>query len=291
MTKNPSIRSVLKRCLSVNTVGFASSTLRERGYVLRSFIAHSLSTKKVRQAIPLDLISWINSHKSWKSGWRRKGVAAMVKAALSWGERVGLIPRGGNPYKAVSYRANTRRRPATDAEIQSALRNSDPWFRRLVIFCAMTGARPGEVYKAEWEHIDLERATITLWEHKTASKTGEPRVIHLHPSLVRLLVWLARHSPHPRWILLNSKGGRWQPTAIHYRIERLRQRHGLASDFTLGCMRHRFATNAVLGRVDMLTLSKLLGHARLQTTTHYCHAVCDTKMLQDALGKIVAFRR
>lgn len=289
--KNPLVRSVVKSCLTVNVVGFAESTIRERGYVLRAFMRSAAAAKRVSKAIPLDLMAWINSHPSWRSGWRRKGVAATVKAAMNWGERVGLIPRGANPYRGVSYRATTRRRPATDAEIQTILRKSDPWFRRLVLFCAMTGARPGEAYKAEWEHVDADRATITLWEHKTASRTGTPRIIYLHPALGKLLVWLARHRHHDRWIFVNSKGRQWQPTAIHYRIEMLRRRAGIADDFTLGTCRHRFATNAVLACVDLVTLGKLLNHRRVTTTQHYVHAVADTARCQKAVCKIVAFSR
>jgi integrase len=286
------VRAVILACLKVNVVGFAASTLRERGYVLRAFARSTAAAKRIKHAIPLDLIEWINGHVAWKSGWRRKGVAATIKAAMNWGERVGLIPVGSNPFRGVSYRACTRRRPASDDDIQLALRQSDPCFRRLLIFCSMTGARPGEVYKTEWEHLDLDAATITLHEHKTASRTGEPRVIHLHPALVKLLTWLAHRQPAgSRFVLLNSYGRRWQPTAVHYRLDRLREKFGLTCHFTLGCCRHRFATNAVLAKVDLITLGKLLNHRRVTTTEHYLHSISvDNTRCQEALAKIVGRR-
>jgi hypothetical protein len=35
-------------------------------------------------------------------------------------------------------------------------------------------------------------------EHKTARKTGRPRIIPLVPTVIRLLLWVRRHSPDAR---------------------------------------------------------------------------------------------
>jgi len=46
-------------------------------------------------------------------------------------------------------------------------------------------------------------------------------------------------------------------------------------DFTFHDLRHTFATNALKGGADIVTLSKLLGHSSLKMTLRYSHVTDD----------------
>ncbi len=44
-----------------------------------------------------------------------------------------------------------------------------------------------------WRNVRLEQTAVVLTEHKTAKKTGRPRVIPLVPPVVKLLAWMRSH--------------------------------------------------------------------------------------------------
>src|SRR5438094_3703934 len=96
-----------------------------------------------------------------------------------------------NQFAKMRSRGHTRRRrPMTDGEFQTLLRGSDPAFRRFLIFLKFTGCRPGEAASTRWPDVRIDEACVVLKEHKTARKTGLPRVIPLVPTTIKLLLWM-----------------------------------------------------------------------------------------------------
>jgi integrase len=85
-----------------------------------------------------------------------------------------------------------RRRPMTDEQFQTLLRGSDARFRRFLIFLKFTGCRPGEAASMRWADVRFDEASVVLREHKTARKTGRPRVIPLVPTVIKLRSGCAR---------------------------------------------------------------------------------------------------
>jgi len=76
----------------------------------------------------------------------------------------------------------------TDEQFQTLLRGSDPRFRRFLIFLKFTGCRFGEAASMRWADVRFDEASVVLREHKTARKTGRPRVIPLVPTVIKLLL-------------------------------------------------------------------------------------------------------
>jgi integrase len=70
-----------------------------------------------------------------------------------------------------------RERIPTADEIATLLRPTKPEFRLIYTGLSQCGARPGELCRAQVSDVDWEKGRITLAEHKTARKTGRPRVI------------------------------------------------------------------------------------------------------------------
>src|SRR5207245_2217044 len=85
-----------------------------------------------------------------------------------------------------------RRRPVTDEEYQTLLRGADPQLRRLIVFLALSGCRPAEASAIKWADVHFESKCVILQDHKTAKKTGRPRVIPLVPATIKLLHWIRR---------------------------------------------------------------------------------------------------
>ena len=49
-----------------------------------------------------------------------------------------------------------------------------------------TGCRPGEVARVTAADVNLELGVWILKRHKTAKKTGKPRIVYLMPSMIDL---------------------------------------------------------------------------------------------------------
>lgn len=72
--------------------------------------------------------------------------------------------------------------PAQYAELLAALPTH---LRPLVAMLYWTAIRKGEALAIEWQQVDLERREIRLLDEQT--KSGEPRVLPLHPEVLMLL--------------------------------------------------------------------------------------------------------
>jgi integrase len=151
-----------------------------------------------------------------------------------------------NPFAKMRSRGRPqRRRPMTNDEFQTLLRGSDPTFRRFLIFLKFTGCRPGEAAGMRWADVRLEEGAAVLEEHKTARKTGRPRVIPLVPTVIKLLLWMrsvqgdssAQEQDH---VFTNGRGNAFSRGWLSLKMQRLRRRLRLPAGVTLYGLRHRY---------------------------------------------------
>lgn len=255
----------------------------DRRHVLEAF-AKDCGDLPLDEAKPHTLRMWILARASWKSDWTRRRAAGTVRACFNWAAKLEFIAT--NPFSGVTFPHGERGTPLDAQEFQAMLRASSAVFRRLLLALRFTGARPGELARAEWTHLDARRGCIVLHKHKTAKATGRPRIIVLHPVVLRLLDWIRRHGPNPRFIFTNSKGWNWTNPAIHWRIQQIRAAANVRPDVTCYGCRHAFCTDAVLAGVDIATVAALAGHSRISTTQSYFHVSGRTDHLRAAVEKV-----
>jgi integrase len=83
------------------------------------------------------------------------------------------------------------------------------------------GARPGELCRATIAHVDRANRVITLKEHKTARKTGQPRRIPIGRKLGELLDQaIGDRKEHP--VFLSPSGRAWRVENLSRTYSRLR---------------------------------------------------------------------
>lgn len=159
---------------------------------LRDF-AEEFGHKKVVDCKPVELIAYMQSNEPrWKSAHTRAWRLAAIKRAFNWALDLQLV--AANPFARVRvHGAKARRKPMSDDVYQALLRNSPAIWRRLLVFLRFTGSRTCEASALCWKHIDLANGVAILPEHKTANRTGKPRIIPLSPVAVKLLVWMKTH--------------------------------------------------------------------------------------------------
>lgn len=152
-----------------------------------------------------------------------------------------------------------------------------PWI--LTMF--YTGFRPGDLFGLRWEHVNLAFATIRKVVEKSAHKRPEPQTFPLSAAAVGILkAWHRQQGKPAAGLVFPSPitGRRLDKAAMQKPWATIRKLAGLPGDLALYTLRHNFASQLVMAGIDLLTVSKLMAHADIQTTiTFYAHLAPDHK--------------
>lgn len=175
-----------------------------------------------------------------------------VKAFLNFSVRRGMISK--NPLATMKrYRVeNKPPRYLSKAEIKTVLEScADTTLYPMVMIALYTGVRYGELSRISWSDVNLRNNTITI----PRSKAGRFRTIPIHRDLMPIL--------RPETFPFKQMSS---PVAIRA-LQGTTRMNGIGWH----TLRHTFASHLVMSGVDIVTVSKLLGHSRLETTMIYAH--------------------
>jgi integrase len=245
---------------------FGEMFAEHSGYVLASALK------------PYHLTRWIEE-KNWGQTTERNARRSIFRA-FSWACEQGIL--ANNPLKGMKCpRANIRQRAMTDAEFRVLLRHSDKDFKVLLFGLRETGARPKELRTLIWSFVQADRLVLPF--HKTAHKTGQPRVIYLTSAMQKLMEVMRRHASS-EFVFLNARHQPWTVNAMRLRIARIKQKTDLAKDVCVYLLRHAWGTNAILNGVDPLTVAACMGHTSLEMISKvYVHLADKHEHLQRAM--------
>jgi integrase len=289
------VASVIDTYLRLHVAAYSPRAYEERRRYLQLFAeAHGWRPVTDRDCKPIHLELWLHEHPEWKSDWTKSQVINIVLRPFNWAARKRLIP--SNPFRGVEKTQGNPRRPITDDEYQALLRATNTWpqrprskrpypcdrrrrrrpssgarFRQVLVFLRFTGARPGELCGLRWEDIDIARQLICLCRHKTIKSTRRPRIIPLHPVVLKLLIHVRRRNDPGPHVFLNHRKTPWNRSNLALRVRRARKLAGIPEDAKLYGLRHRFGTEAVINGLDIKTLAELMGHTTTRMTEHYLH--------------------
>ena len=236
---------------------------------------------------------------------------ALLRAMFKFAASHELVK--SNPFSSISkVRIESRTRFLTREEIAKlfdSLKEEKQIYQDVVQILIYTGQRKGNVYSMEWGELDLERGVWTIPHSKTKTKT----VYHAQLATPAVEILKRRQSEHEDLFgdspfvfstrqrgnqkgHLSTKGdnsGYWK---------RIIERAGLdskdsASRVTPHTMRKTLASWQALEGVDLLSISKSLGHSDISTTAKsYAHLSGDTvkagvqkatDAMQNAMGTLL----
>jgi integrase len=240
-----------------------------------------------RDLKPLHVTRWLDAHPGW-NGSRRNAVVA-VKRAFSWADAEGVLQP--NPVKNVKKPPQRHRdRVLTPEERQEILRTiPDRHFRDFVFAMQETGARPGEVRKVTATHVNLDLGVWIFKEHKTAKRTGRPRIIYLTPAMVELTRQLMEKYPEgPLFRGPRSKRG-FTRNGVRCRFRLLRKKLPHLAGVISYTMRHSFATQALVNGVGIAQVAELMGHVDTSMVAeHYAHLAGNVEHMREMAKKATA---
>ncbi len=123
----------------------------------------------------------------------------------------------------------------------------------------LTGARKSEIFKATWANVDLDAGTLFLPQ----TKAGPARAVSLSSEARAILRSLPVEKDNA-FVFPGHKTGT-HLTAINKAWETIRDAAGL-KDVRIHDLRHAFGSSLANNKVELLTISKALGHLNSKTT-------------------------
>lgn len=208
----------------------------------------------------------------------------VLKAILNRAFQKGLVSddtawRQVRPFKKVDQ---PRIRFLTDAEAARLVNACPVDLRALIRAALLTGARYGELVALKAG--DVKPASIYIAE----AKSGRPRHVPLNPEGTMLFREVITGKLGEDLVFTKADGSAWgknhhvKPLAAACKVAKIRP----ASAFHE--LRHTYASHLAQAGVELLTISKLLGHADTRITSrHYAHLA--DKTLAAAVTKLPSF--
>ena len=157
-----------------------------------------------------------------------------------------------------------------------------------ILICLNTGLRIGEVCALRWENIDFESKKIHIEktieriyskeENKTIVIIDTPksitsvRTIPINSKLYNILKQIRGKSKKTDFVLTGSSEHYVEPRNYQYHFKEILKRSKVKK-YKFHTLRHTFATNCIEARMDIKSLSEILGHADVSITLNiYVHS-------------------
>lgn len=194
----------------------------------------------------------------------------VLKAMLNSAFHNGLVAddsswRKVKPFPKVD---EARIRFLDDAQAARLCRACPPDLRALVRAALLTGARHGELAALRTQDVNIRDEKIYIAQ----SKSGRPRHIPLNKEGVALFHELLTESTGDTLVFKKANGKAWGKNHHARPLKAASKVAKIDPAIKFHELRHTYASHLAQAGVDLLTISKLLGHADTRITSkHYAH--------------------
>ncbi len=254
--------------------------------MLRLHILPRIGKQKVDDVSPRDIHAIHVAMKATPHNANRvlSLLSKMFNLAIRWGWRA------DNPATGITrYHEEPRDRWLSRDELARLLAALDEHPHQLaanaIRFQLLTGARIGEVLKAEWKDIDVERG---VWR-KPSHHTKQKRTEHLPLSRPALTLVLAMREEAGAEPFLFPGDAPDKPLQNLKRFWKSVTKLAELRDYRIHDNRHTHASHLVSSGLSLEIVGRLLGHTNPATTRRYAHLADDPlRAAADRFGELVA---
>jgi integrase len=141
----------------------------------------------------------------------------------------------------------------------------------ITLFAFFTGMRLNEITTLQWSQVNFQNCTISLDNQNTTTKSKRIRVIPISSKILDMLK--NRFNLRTTNIVFEHNFSiRNINDLISKNFKRIITKlPDLNQSVHFHTLRHSFASNLVLKNINIVTVSKLLGHSDIKTTMVYSH--------------------
>jgi integrase/recombinase XerD len=140
--------------------------------------------------------------------------------------------------------------------------------KALILMLLRTGMRIGELLGTKMTNINLKEQKIMIF---VSGKNQIGRVAYFSDDAkVALKAWLRNREPKSEYLFFGQKGRPLSYTAARAIFNKCLRKARLAyRGYTLHCLRHTFASEALNAGMPLESLQILLGHSNIEVTRRY----------------------
>jgi integrase len=194
----------------------------------------------------------------------------VLKAALNRAWRDGRLT-DDSPWRRVEpfEQADAARvRYLSIVECQRLINAAESEFRDLVEGALMTGCRFGELAALQVRDFNQDSGTL----HIRTSKSGKGRHVVLHDEGIELFARLSAGRSGVELMLRKPDGDRWGKSNQSRPMAEACERAKIDPPANFHCLRHTYASHAVMAGAPLLVVAKNLGHSDSRMVErHYGH--------------------
>jgi integrase len=194
-----------------------------------------------------------------------------IKASLKQAQKENIIK--DNPAEQVEgiRQGEPEREFLTEEEVQEIIKYDCeiPVIKSAFLFGCFTGLRHSDIMKLKWSEIQFSNKNgyyIRFQQQKTKGYETTP----INNDSIKLLG--KRGNPEHK-VFENLTYSAWHNQKLKDWIKSA----GIMKDVTFHCSRHTYATLLLTKGVDIMTVSKMLGHKELKTTQVYAKIIDQKK--------------
>lgn len=260
------------------------STIKANSSRINTAILPFFKNKKISNIIQKDILEFQSSLSHIKGNCSK--CLTLLSTAFEKAELWGYRDKNTNPCKGVYKQPDKKmERFLSNAELkkleamlEERPRNSrsSPYTLASIWMLLYTGCRESEVLTLKWKDVHLEDGYLYLEDSKVGVRT-----IALNSKAKQILNSLKKKEDNP--YVFCGKFPRTHLKEIKTTWRQVRHLAGIP-DVRIHDLRHSFASFALKKGVDLYTVSKLLGHKNIATTTRYAHL--ELEHLKEATNKI-----
>ncbi|MBR3559934.1 MAG: tyrosine-type recombinase/integrase [Oscillospiraceae bacterium] len=234
----------------------------------------------------------------------------LISSIFSQAVKEQLVPsntaRRATPPKVPKHELDTFEADEVKAILDALMTEPLKW-QVITMLLIGTGARRGEIMGLQWKNVDFDNSRLYLCENRvytrttgaisTTLKTDESRYVTISPSITALLrQWKEEQAAFfdhlgitPSGYVATADSGKpMHPDSPTDWLANFAKRHDLPPIHPHK-FRHTQASLLISEGVDILTVSKRLGHAKVSTTLDiYSHVLAKSdRQASDALDALI----
>lgn len=181
-----------------------------------------------------------------------------------------------------------RERVATQDEARRLIEASDASLRPVIITALGTGMRKGEILSLKWADVDLVSGIIAV----RMSKSGKSRKVPMSGAVAAALGAVPHRGEFVFWNAETKTRIMDVKTAFRAACARAKKNPDDEKDpgivgLRFHDLRHTFASRALELGANLVSVSRILGHASITMTARYLHASGESQRL--AVEKVAEF--
>ena len=144
----------------------------------------------------------------------------------------------------------------------------------VVIFLYYTGLRISEATNLNIEYIDIKQQIVKV----VSGKGNKDRIVPINEDIVKILksyIENTRPKVKSSRLFATKKTGVVSPQYVNREIQTAVKKLGWDKPVSAHILRHSYATALIQNDVNIVHVSKLLGHSSIKTTSLYTHSNID----------------